>query len=246
VRRIACGLALLLSSGAAAQTPLNNEGIPPQIIPRFQERGAPAFTVGASSSSGGAGLAGVSPSIPSASGGSSDAMAAMLATGFGDAAVAAAEQAGINAEALAGIGQAESRFQNIPTANGSSSATGPWQVTAPTWQSTVAAHGLGYSASDITDPAANAAVASYVIHDYASAVSDVTGRPATTLDAYGAYVFGPAAGGKLANANPSASLSTFISQQSLANNGMQNWTVGDFRSVMSQRLGVSANQSVLS
>jgi hypothetical protein len=93
-------------------------------------------------------------------------MAAMLATNSGDAAVAAAEQAGINAASLASIGQAESGFRNIPTVNGLSSAMGPWQVTAPTWQSTVAAHNLGYSASDITDPAANVVVASYVIHDY--------------------------------------------------------------------------------
>ena len=59
------------------------------------------------------------------------------------------------------------RFQNIPTANGSSSATGPWQITTGTCNSTVARYGLGYSASDINDPAAQATVASYIIRDTA-------------------------------------------------------------------------------
>ncbi|MBV8457338.1 MAG: transglycosylase SLT domain-containing protein [Acetobacteraceae bacterium] len=173
-------------------------------------------------------------------------MSAMLATDFGDAAMAAAERVGINAESLAGIGQVESNFHNVPTANGSSSATGPWQVTARTWQSTVAAHNLGYSIADMTNPSANAVVASYIIRDYAGAVSNATGQPATTLDAYGAYIFGPTAGAQLATANANASLSSFISSQALANNGMQSWSVGDFRSVFGSRLGSSASQLVLS
>ena len=126
MRAAVCGLAMLASSTAAAQAPVNSEGVPPQIIPRFLERGAPVFTTVPSPSGASSIPAEGSPNIPpSTQGGSSDAMIAMLATGYADSALAAAEQAGINAESLAGIGQVESNFRNVPAANGSSSASGP-------------------------------------------------------------------------------------------------------------------------
>jgi hypothetical protein len=173
-------------------------------------------------------------------------MSAMLATDYADAALAAADQAGINAEALASIGQVESGFRNVPTANGSSSATGPWQVTAPTWQSTVAAHGLGYSTADITNPADQAQVAAYVIKDYASAVSSATNQPATVLQTYGAYLYGPQYGARIAAEADTTPLSAIVPASSLANNGMQNWTVGDFRTTFGAKFGGSANQLVFS
>jgi len=243
MRRLASGLVLLASS-AAAQVPTNGDGIPPQIIPRFHELGMPSFSVGAAPVGGG--LSAPSPDMQSpVTSGSSDAVTAMMATDYGSAAMDAAQQAGISSTSLASIGQAESGFRNVPTANGSSSATGPWQVTAPTWQSTVAAHDLGYSAADRTNPAANAVVAAYVIRDYASTISNATGQPATTLDAYGAYVYGPNAGIQIATSDPSTPLSAIVSQQALSNNGMSSWSVGDFRSRFSSKFGSSANQPVL-
>ena len=125
-------------------------------------------------------------------------------------------------------GRRSSGFQNIPTANGSSSATGPWQITAGTFQTSTRSMLLGYSASDITNPTAQAAVASYIIKDYASTVSQATQQPATVVQTYGAYVFGPSAGANIATADPSTPLSQFVSATALANNNMQGWTVGQF------------------
>lgn len=88
-------------------------------------------------------------------------MTAMLSTSYGATAVATASQTGVNAESVAAIGQAESKFQNVATANGTSSATGPWQIVTPTFLGTSQKYGLGYTAADITNPQAQAVEASY-------------------------------------------------------------------------------------
>ena len=241
-------LAALGWSGAAAQSLVNGHGVPPQIVPLYQERGAPSFTVAPSGS--GAGLGGLGggltapSSTPGVSGPSGDAMAALSATGYGDAAQVAAQQAGINVESLAAIGQVESNFRNIGTANGSTSANGFWQITNGTWNDTVARDGLG--TLDRSNPADQATVASSIIRDTAQAVSNTTGQPATTLDVYGGYVFGTQNGARIASeANSTTPLSAIVPASYLANNGMQNWTVGDFRSRMGAKLGSTANQAVL-
>ena len=55
---------------------------------------------------------------------SSSAVDAMLATDYGATAETVAQQQGVSVESVAAVGQAESGFRNVPTANGSSSATG--------------------------------------------------------------------------------------------------------------------------
>ncbi|MGH8256350.1 MAG: transglycosylase SLT domain-containing protein, partial [Steroidobacteraceae bacterium] len=87
-------------------------------------------------------------------------------------------------------------------------------------------------------------VASYIVSSYASTVSQATSAPATVLQTYGAYVFGPSAGSNIATASDSAPLGQFVSSQALSNNNMTGWTVGQFRSVMSSRLGSAANETV--
>jgi hypothetical protein len=104
---------------------------------------------------------------------------------------------------------------------------------------------LGLSPSSLTDPAAQATAAPYYLQQIASTVTAATGEPATTLQAYGAWVFGPDAGAQIATATSSTPLSAIVSAQSLANNGMSNWTVGDFQTAMAARLGPAANQPVL-
>ena len=199
-------LAALIPSGAVAQSLVNGHGIPPQIVPLFQERGAPSFTPAPEASGAGVGGSGggITLQDPGASGASisapaGSALAALQATSFGDAAQVATQQAGISVESLAGIGQIESGFRNLPTANGTSSATGPWQITTGTWNGTVARYGLGYSTADINNPAAQATVASYIIRDTAQTISAQTGQPATTLDVYGGYVFGTQNGARIAS-----------------------------------------------
>jgi hypothetical protein len=239
-----CGIAASAHADPTAQT---SSGLPPQIIPSAPEVGVTIMdlpgagnTRGIGSTTGG----GTTSTGGGSSTGSGDAYAAMMATSYGSQASQAASAAGISADALAAIGQAESGFQNIPTTNGSSTATGPWQVTAGTFMQYSNQNNLGYTAADMTNPADEAQVASYIISSYANTGSQTTNAPATVVQTYGAYVFGPSAGSAIATANASEPLSNYVSSQALANNNMQNWTVGQFDSVMSSRLGPAANEPV--
>ena len=233
----------------ADPSPATLSGLPPQIVPSAPEVGVTIMQMpgSGSQSDGGIGGAGTASGSGTTSG-SGSAFDALLATPYGNAALADAQGAGISVDALAVIGQAESGFQNIPTANGSSSATGPWQITTGTFNDINTKYNLGYSASDITNPTAQAAVASYIIKDYASTVSQATEDslpPCYRRRAKG-ITNGPTPGSQIATADPSAPLSSYVSAKSLANNNMQGWTVGQFQSVMGARLGSTASTTVSS
>jgi len=237
-------------------------GVPAQVIPSIPEVGAPNFVTpagagsfmgdggssssadGSTNSDGSMGTSSSSTDWTGYSGGGTAAMDAMMATPYGEAAASSATQLGLNPEAMAGLGQLESGFRNVATANGSSSATGPWQITSGTWADTVSKYNLPYTASDITNPAAQAQVASYIAKDYATAVSNKTGQPATVLQTYGAWVFGPSPGGNMARADASDPLSSFVSAKALSNNNMTGWTVGQFYSTFGNKLGSAASQTV--
>lgn len=239
---------------AAAQTNpnlVNPSGVPAQIVPTYGEVGITwGGFPGAGSTPGGGGN-GISPPNTAATNpgsyqpGSSTALNAMLATDYGSTAEIVAQQQGVSVESVAAVGQAESGFRNIPTGNGSSSATGPWQFTTSTFQEVSNKYGLGYTAADITNPQAQATEVSYLMRDNAEAVSQMTGQPATTLQAYGGWVFGASTGARIAAVSADTPLSQLVSAQALANNNMTSWTVGQFRQVMTNRLGSAANQAVL-
>ena len=241
-----------ISVAWADPAPVTMTGIPPQIIPSYAEVGAPTFVTpsGGGSFMGDTGTGSTgSPSGSTdwtgyTSGSGSSAMDAMMATPYGALAASSATQAGVAPEAMADLGQLESGFRNVGTSNGSSSATGPWQITTGTWADTIAEYNLPYTASDITNPAAQATVASYIASDYSQAVSQAIGQPATVVQTYGAWVFGPVPGGKIAAADASQPLSNFVSSTALANNNMTGWTVGQFTSTFSNKLGSSASTIV--
>ena len=243
-------LAAILVPGGMAwadPAPVTETGVPAQIVPTYPEAGAPTFVTPA----GGSSFLG-DTSDPSGSdgwGGSSgsggSAMDAMMGTPYGTIATNAATTIGVNPETMAGLGETESGFQNVATSNGSSSATGPWQITTGTWNDTIAKYDLPYTADDITDPTAQATVAAYIAKDYATTVSDATGQPATVLQTYGAWVFGPTPGAEMATAQASVPLSNYVSSTALANNNMTGWTVGQFNSVFSNKLGSTASQPAL-
>ena len=244
--------AILVPSGTAWADPgpVTATGVPAQIIPAYPETGAPTFVTPAGGSSFLGDTTGSSGSDGgnvwgTYSGDGGSAMDAMMATSYGDIASNAASQIGVNPEAMAGLGQTESGFQNVGTSNGSSSATGPWQITTGTWADTIAKYDLPYTSADITNPAAQATVASYIAKDYATSISNATNQPATVLQTYGAWVFGPTSGDKIATADPSTPLSNFVSSTSLSNNNMTGWTVGQFYSTFGNKLGSTANQTVL-
>ena len=254
------GCALLLAGGSlsalADPAPVTMNGVPAQVIPSIPEVGAPNFVTpagGGSFMGDGGGPTGTDGSVNLSasstdwvghSGGGTSAMDAMMATPYGNLAASSATQLGLNPEAMAGLGQLESGFQNVGTANGSSSATGPWQITFGTWADTVSKYNLPYTASDITNPAAQAQVASYIAKDYSTAVSRATNQPATVVQTYGAWVFGPTPGGMMATADPSTPLSSFVSAKALSNNNMTGWTVDQFYSKFTNKLGSAASQTV--
>ena len=253
LHRICAVLGIMLTSGAArAQTNpsvVNPNGVPAQIVPTYGEVGITwngisggNLTNGGDSTSSSSNLA-TNPGNYQPNG--SSAFNALNATDYGSTATSTAQQQGVNVESVAAIGQAESGFRNVATANGSSSATGPWQFTTPTFVSVSQQHGLGYTAADVTNPQAQAVASAYLMRDYAMTVSQAIGQPATTLQTYGAWVFGTQAGSDIASSEPDTPLSSIVPARSLANNGMTSWTVGQFQRVMGNHLGSAANQPVL-
>ena len=244
-------------SALADPAPVTFNGVPAQVIPSIPEVGAPNFVTpagGGSFMGDGDGPTGTDGSTDTSAsstdwtgysgGGTTAAMDAMMATPYGALASQSATQLGLNPEAMAGLGQLESGFRNVGTENGTSSATGPWQITTGTWADTVAKYNLPYTASDITNPAAQAQVASYIAKDYSSAVSKATQQPATVVQTYGAWVFGPTPGAMMATADPSTPLSSFVSDKALSNNNMTGWTVDQFYSKFTAKLGSAADQTV--
>lgn len=233
-----CGLGLL---AVCSVTRPGVAQVPAQIVPSIEETGAPTFTFPGAESSSSTGT-GTSSSTSSYSGawGSSDAMSKLLSQSYGADAVAAAKAAGINPDTLAAFGQIESHFQN--TGNSSSSAKGVWQITNGTWNEY--ASKLGLSSADRNDPTAQAKVASAIISSYASSVSKSTGKAATSAQVYAAYMFGTSAGSKIATATSSTPLSSLVSSSSLAANNMSGWTVGQYLSTVSTRMGSGASETV--
>ena len=248
---VGCVLPIGIATAQSNPNLVNPDGIPAQIVPAYGEVGITWSGLLGGGNTPNSGSGGTPPpNTPVTNSGSSQpgnpgALNAMLATDYGSTAATVAQQQSVSVESVAAVGQAESGFRNIPTSNGSSSATGPWQFTTLTFQSISNKYGLGYTAADITNPQAQATEVSYLMRDNAHAVSQVTGRPATTLQAYGGWVFGASPGAQIAAVTADTPLSQIVSAQALANNGMTSWTVGQFRQIMTNRLGSAANQPVL-
>lgn len=224
------------------------QGVPEQVLPSAREVGIPVFItpLGQPSSPPNQGGSTGGGSNVSYSGGGAAALQTMMSQSYGQIAYDTAQRLGNNPLAVAGIGQLESGFRNVPTANGSSSATGPWQIVSGTWNDYVQRYNLPYTAADRTNTAAQAVVANYIIKDYAAQVSNATGQPATVAQTYGAFVFGPTAGKGIASANPSEPLSNFVSARGLSNNNMTGWTVAQFNNRVTSKVGDLATQTVQS
>ncbi len=167
-----------------------------------------------------------------------------MAQSYGQTAYSTAQQLGNNPTALAAFGQLESGWRNVATSNGTSSATGPWQITGGTWGDYVSRYNLPYSSADRTNPEAQAVVSNYILKDYASQVSAQTGQPATVAQTYAAWVYGPGAGAGIAGASASEPLSNYASARNLSNNNMTGWTVGDFNAYVGRKVGSAATQTV--
>lgn len=252
-----------LAGGAQGQTVVLPEAgqMPPQVIPAAADPGTPVFSAPAGGEVYGGSATAPSPLIGdyssiavtggtpytgtgAATGDRSNVLASLQAQPYGATAIATADKLGVNSTGVAAFAAAESDFRNVQTANGSTSATGPWQITSGTWDDTVKRFSLPYTSADRSDPNAQAVVSSYLIRSYGGATSQSLGRVATVQETYYSYVYGPAVGGKIALADASSPLSNFVPADNLANNGMTGWTVGNLQDFTSRRLGPSATSPI--
>lgn len=246
-------LTIVLSGPAAGQSVVVPPGgWPPQVIPTMPEPGQPQFRVSESSpvflgEGGTGGLSGGSGYSGSSAGDASAVLAALSSQSYGQTAISTAQRLGVNPVTTAAIGSAESDFRNVSTANGKTTAGGVWQITGPTWNDAVARYNLPYSEADRGRSEAQAVVSNYIIREYAATTQNALGRPVTTQDVWGSYLFGPRDGIKVAaaGASPDTPLSDLVSASSLSNNGMSGWTVGQWNSYASQRLGGAAGHTAL-
>ena len=227
-------------------------GSPPQVIATFPELGLEGYA-GPTPYDGPVSDATARPTVPGAQaapsgeGGMTTAMTAMMNTSYGATAVTTAQRLGVNVNGTAAIGQAESRFRNVQTELGTSAATGPWQIVPGTFAGISRQYGLGYSPSDITSPEAQAVASNYIIRDTARAISAETQAPATVVQTYMGYVFGPTTGARIASATDNTRLGDVVSSRFLSNNHLpESMTVGQLTEIYSGRLGPAASQPALS
>lgn len=238
----------------ADPSPSSWSGVPAQVIPTYLEPGAPTFTTPTGSASSGNTQGGSTGGTGSGgdgggtayTGGGGAILDAMMAQSYGQTAYSTAQQLGNNPTALAAFGQLESGWRNVATSNGTSSATGPWQITGGTWGEYVFRYNLPYSSADRTNPEAQAVVSNYILKDYAGNVSAQTGQSATVAQTYAAWVYGPGAGAGIAGASASEPLSNYASARNLSNNNMTGWTVSDFNAYVGRKVGPAATQTVRS
>jgi hypothetical protein len=227
------------------------QGMPQQVVPKYGAgyvSGYASSGTGDTSTTGTDGMTAVTPvtyTPDSTDPADTPQLQTLLAQSYGQTAVSTADQLGVNPSSVAAIAQVESNFQNVGTANGSTTATGPWQFTQGTFNQVSQSNNLGFTPSELTNPNDQATEAAYYLQQIASTIGTATGQPATTLQTYAGWVFGPNAGANIANATSNMPLSSIVSAQSLANNGMSNWTVGQFNAAMSAKLGAAASQTVL-
>ncbi|MGC9271771.1 transglycosylase SLT domain-containing protein [Acidiphilium sp.] len=172
-------------------------------------------------------------------------MAELMATPYGQAALAAAQAEGLNPTTMAAIAEVESHFQNIGDTSGTTSAFGPWQVESGTWTTTCQQFGLPYTLADMSNPQDEAVVAADTMVSFANSVEAATGSPPTIDQMYGAYVFGPQVGAPLATVKDlSEPLAQVVPAVDISNNNLQGMTIGGFYSVMNQRMGGVGDQPV--
>ncbi len=241
-----CGLGVFHSASAQNVAPMPQA--PAEVVPVFQFPGIPAFSPGSGSAPLPTGTGGGGTTSGSGGGSgssSSNVMAELMATPYGQAALAAAQAEGLNPTTMAALAQVESHFQNVADTGGTTSAFGPWQVESGTWQTTCRQYGLPYTLADMSNPQDEAVVAADTMVTYANSVQAATGSPPTISQMYGAYVFGPVYGDKLAQAtNLDQPLASVVPAVDISNNNLQGMTIGDFYTVMNQRMGGVGGQPV--
>jgi hypothetical protein len=258
-RRLFAGsAAVLLCWGPAALAdpePQTINGVPQQIIPEVGEVGLPAFTIPTGTVSIGSTSTGTATGGGTGTSTDSSALDTMLGTAWGASAQQSSEALGVNAAALAATCVLESGCQNVA---GTGSITGAFQMTAATYQSSLAAalaEDPSLAANIVpglagqNDPATQAVAAAEYLKQGAQYLESQGDANPTVLDVRGYYNFGPQGGAQIAQAQSSALMSdtlTGVSAQTLAANSITpGETVGQWRSAVAAKIGGAANASVL-
>ena len=262
MRYLAAAAGALWGTAALANPQLSTvNGVPQQIIPQVPEVGLPSYTAPTGSVSL---FGGSSSTDPTGSGGGtgtatgSNALDTMNATSWGFVASQNSQALGVNASALAATCVVESGCQNVGAPGSSGNITGAFQMTAATYQSSLAA-ALAQDpslASNIVpglagqnDPATQSIAAAEYLKQGAQYLQNQGDANPTVLDVRGYYNFGPQGGAQIAQADSSALISDTllgVSSTTLSKNGITpGETVGQWRSSVASKIGNAANAPVL-
>jgi hypothetical protein len=273
------GFAFGLLEVVCGQVPLTLNGPPVQVQPYVPEPGVPLITINpgtvnpfsgadssnAGSAGGGSGTGADGLGIGDSTGadyssggvgvGNSTALGTMLATSWGNTAVATAQALGVNPSALAATCVLESGCQNI---GGSGTISGVFQMSNSTYNEALQAalQQNPYLSPSVVnglagkmDPATQSIAAAEYLYQGAQSLQAAGIQNPTVLDVRGYYNFGPANGVNIARADDNetiASVLTGLSASTLAANGIKpGETVGQWRASVSAKIGNAAGQSVL-
>ncbi|MDI2111783.1 hypothetical protein [Commensalibacter nepenthis] len=229
---------------------------PPQIQPTYPEVGINWTPPNSSSTNTTTSSNNNSNSASSSSTSGGDSLQKMMTQDWGQQAATYAETVGINADALAATCVMESNCTNVTSTHGS--ITGAFQMTQSTYNAMIKEAMVENPSLNLTqdqinngqnDPTIQAIAASQYLKDGATYLKNNGISNPNNVDVRGYYNFGTKYGAAVAKANDSDSMSTVLSGMSfstLAANGItSSTTVGQWRAAVANKMGASANNSVL-
>ena len=247
-----------------AQQATTLNGAPVQLQPYVSEPGVPQVTVSVGTPNPFGGLDGSTTGTGSGSSstgsggstnaGSSDSLTTMLGTSWGSEAAANAQALGVNPSALAATCVLESGC-GVNVGNGSG-AQGVFQMYPAAFQeglqTALAANPSLVSqvvqgSAGMNDPTTEAIAASgYLMQANQTLQSNGISSP-TVLDARSYYEFGPTYGVAVAQADPSATMSSLLPASFLSSNGITSTeTVAQWQASVQSKVGTAAVQTVRS
>jgi hypothetical protein len=242
---------------ASAQQAVTIAGAPQQVIPYAQEPGVPAVTIPAGTVNpygGDGGVGGGTGGGTGSSGttGDTPALETMENQSWGLQAIQNAQSLGVNPSALAATCVLESGcVQPV----GGSGAQGVFQMYPAAFQEglqTALAANPALSSQVVSgsagmnDPTTEAIAASgYLMQANQSLEAAGVSNP-TVLDVRSYYEFGPTYGSTVAQAPPTATMSSLLPASFLASNGISaTETVSQWQASVSNKIGGAAGQTVL-
>jgi len=247
-------LAFAVPAFAGDPVPVTERGLPQTAHPTYQEKGAPNFSYPTGSTDVGSG-GGNNPgagNIDYTACSGCDPLQTMNAQSWGGQACNAATTVGVSCASLAATCVMESGCKNV---QGAGTVSGAFQMTNATYTETIneaAADnpnaGIDTSLAGKNDPANQAWGAAQYEYNGATYLQENGVENPTFTDVRGYYQFGPSNSVDLANARNGDNLEAIVrlSPQAMTANGITaTTTVGDWRQSIANRVGPTAQQTVL-